>query len=251
MSEDLAPPSRRWPRRLARARDVASRAVVALLAMSGIFVTGLDGPRAAATAFTAGTSVLLLAARYVPPFETALVAFAAGFAIRYAVLFLSFIPGGIADCLKRRHGAERGFSRYQALTAVLFHARGLTFSWLVAATQRSLEGTVAPWLRALGLALALAGALVNVWSTLVIGLDRYFYRDLFMNERAFALKAEGPYRYFRNPMYGIGQGAAYGAALAAFSGAGLLATALNQAFMYLFNWRVEQPHLAVARRAGS
>jgi protein-S-isoprenylcysteine O-methyltransferase Ste14 len=224
------------------------QAIEALFAMSGIFLTRLDGPRGFATAVTAGTTVLVVAARFVPTFNQTVSAFVVAFLIRYAFLFLSFVPGGFADRLKRRCGAARGFALYEALTAIMFHARGLTFAWLVAATQRSLEGTVAPWLRGAGLALMVAGGLINLWSTLVIGLPTYFYRDLFLAEPEVAFKVEGPYRWFRNPMYGLGQGAAYGAALMSLSPAGVLATALNQASMYLFNWRIEQPHLVRASR---
>jgi hypothetical protein len=60
-------------------------------------------------------------------------------------------------------------------------------------------GTVAPWVRGLGILLMIGGGLVNLWSTLVIGLPRYFYRDLFMAQRSVDLKVVGPYRYFKNP----------------------------------------------------
>jgi protein-S-isoprenylcysteine O-methyltransferase Ste14 len=230
-----------------RALQIVREALVALFAMSGIFVTDLTGPRAVATLFTACTTVLVLTTRFVPSLTATWLAFLAAFITRYAVLFLSFVPGGIADRLKRRYGAARGFAFYEALTAVQFQARGVTFAWLVAATHRSLEGTVSPWVRGAGLGLMVAGGLVNLWSTLVIGLPRYFYWDLFVAEPRTELKAIGPYRYFKNPMYGVGQGAAYGAALASLSPMGVLATALNQLSMYVFNWRIEQPHLGQSR----
>jgi hypothetical protein len=111
---------------------VVSDGVVASFAMSGIFITRLNRPRALATVFTAGTTALVLATRYVPSLEGIWWAFASAFVIRYLLLFLSFVPDGIADRLKRRWGPERGFAVYEALTAVMFQARGLTFAWLVA-----------------------------------------------------------------------------------------------------------------------
>jgi protein-S-isoprenylcysteine O-methyltransferase Ste14 len=221
------------------------KAIEVLFAMSGIFLTRLDGPRGVATLFTAGTTALVIATRFLPTLATAWAAFLAAFLVRYVFLFASFVPGGIADRLKRARGVEGGFALYEAMTAILFHARGLTFAWLVAATQH--VGALPPWLRGVGLALMLAGGVVNLWSTLVIGLPRYFYWDLFVAEPRTELKAIGPYRYFKNPMYGVGQGAAYGAALASLSPMGVLATALNQLSMYVFNWRIEQPHLGQSR----
>ncbi len=102
---------------------------------------------------------------------------------------------------------------------------------------------------ALGVVLALGGTLVNVWATHVVGLDTYYYRDLFAGGFKGKLSAAGPYRFFRNPMYGVGQASGYGAALVSLSPAGILATLLNQMTMYLFNELVERPHLARCRNA--
>jgi hypothetical protein len=44
-------------------------------------------------------------------------------------------------------------------------------------------------------------------------------------------------------MYGIGQSAAYGAALMSGSLAGVAATLLNQAMMYTFYFTIEKPHI--------
>jgi hypothetical protein len=68
-----------------------------------------------------------------------------------------------------------------------------------------------------------------------------------MGERQLDFKREGPYEFMDNPMYGLGQLTAYGAALMALSPIGVFATALNQITMYAFNWLVEQPHVRAAR----
>jgi hypothetical protein len=88
---------------------------------------------------------------------------------------------------------------------------------------------------------------VSIWATKIVGLDTYHYRDLFMGPRYMSVELRGPYAFLGNPMYGLGQLAAYGAALLALSPIGLVAAALNQVTLYLFNDTVEQPQLRLAR----
>jgi hypothetical protein len=138
------------------------------------------------------------------------------------------------------------------LSALLFFMRGVTFAWLIGATGVSVSLMGREWAHAtiaLGVVLALGGTLVNVWATRVVGLDTYYYRDLFAGGSTGELSSAGPYRVFRNPMYGVGQASGYGAALVSLSPAGILATLLNQMTMYLFNELVERPHLARRRIA--
>jgi protein-S-isoprenylcysteine O-methyltransferase Ste14 len=90
------------------------------------------------------------------------------------------------------------------------------------------------------------GLVLSIWATRVIGLDTYHYRDLFMGPQHVSVELRGPYAFLRNPIYGWGQLYAYGAALLALSPLGLVAAALNQVTLYLFNDSVEQPRLRAA-----
>jgi hypothetical protein len=69
-----------------------------------------------------------------------------------------------------------------------------------------------------------------------------------MGPRYMSVELRGPYTFLRNPMYSVGQLAAYGAALLALSPIGLVAAALNQITLYIFNDLVEQPRLRLAKR---
>jgi protein-S-isoprenylcysteine O-methyltransferase Ste14 len=221
---------------------------IALLAMSGIFVTRLTPLRVATTGVVLAASALLAWSGFQPGLEASLWWFGAGYLVRYAFLFGSFGERGLAAWLKRRWGLRTGFDVYESLTALQFFGRALTFSWLLEASRHpasSLGGLQGGAVVAAGLSLAAAGMAVNLWATRVVGLSTYFYGDLFLGDDGPApvLVAAGPYRYLENPMYGLGQLGGYGIALAAFSPACLAATLFNQATMYLFNWLVEQPHL--------
>lgn len=100
-----------------------------------------------------------------------------------------------------------------------------------------------PFIHATGIALSATGYIVNIWSALIIGVDTYYYKDLFVGRFLGPFKHEGPYRILSNPMYGVGQSAAYGAALMNGSIICLVATMMNQAMMYIFYYVIERPHI--------
>jgi hypothetical protein len=173
------------------------------------------------------------------------------FVIRYAVLFASFVPNGIAPTWIKNYGAEKAWTMYEGITGFMFWQRGLAFGFLVATTEGSLftlTGTNGvEWLSSasvlIGFLFTLIGLWVNVNATLIIGIDTYFYKDLFLKKALTGFKVDGVYKYFSNPMYGIGQASGYGAALMAGSIEGLAMTLLNQLLMYVFYFLVEKPHV--------
>ncbi len=183
------------------------------------------------------------------------------FATRYAYLFLSFIPGGIADRLVRSLGEERGYSVYEVGTGWMFFQRGLSFAPLVALHPWSLvdavgiHGGARPIAQSIcvasGALLLAVGFLVNTSAMMVVGFDVYYYKDLFLRRALGAFEVRGPYRWFSNPMYGLGQCSGYGAALMVGSIDGLVATLVNQLSMYLFFALVEKPHIAAVFGEGA
>jgi hypothetical protein len=72
------------------------------------------------------------------------------------------------------------------------------------------------------------------------------HRLSFVHLRHVDLEFRGPYAVLADPIYGLGQLAAYGSALALASPIGLLAAALNQIGLYAFNAMVERPHSSAA-----
>jgi protein-S-isoprenylcysteine O-methyltransferase Ste14 len=225
-----------------RAWRALVRLVEILAGMSGIFLA-LTPARALVTSVIAGASVALALSDFRPSESLVYGSFVLLFLLRYAFLFWSFTPNGIARRLEARFGVSRGFAIYEAITACFFAARGLSFAWLLESTTISVAPPLRDLLVTIGGIAAAFGTAVNVWATSVVGLATYYYGDLFMGRPPVELQVTGPYRLWKNPMYGVGQLAAYGAALMALSPIGLLASGLNQGVMYLFNRLVEQPHL--------
>jgi hypothetical protein len=224
-------------------RSRVGRWIELVAGMSGLFVYRFTPIRVFVTATIVAAWAVLTLCRFHPSHAFALASFVGLFVVRYLFLFYSFTPRGIASWLKARFGRAQAFSIYEGITACFFAARSLTFAWLLEASAIQLAPVASNVLVILGLVLAAIGMIVNIWAASVVGLGTYYYGDLFMGDAPVDFKVAGPYRFWKNPMYGIGQLGAYGAALMALSPLGLVAGLLNQLTMYLFNWLIEQPHL--------
>ena len=113
----------------------------------------------------------------------------------------------------------------------------LTYGTWPAATSRLL-------LALLGSTLVIVGLGVKLWARAAVGADRYYWRDFFGPPApADAAPVGGPYRYFKNPMYTIGNLHLEGLALIAASPAALVVALFSHAAILVFNHVVERPHV--------
>ena len=233
------------PSRPTRAQAFKS-ACVALLATSGIRIDSINLSRITALiVIIAGYTFHHLFAEHWS-YQAILCYFVALFLLRYLYLFGGFGKSGFSKTMIAKQGESKAWDRYELITSILFFQRGLCFGLLIQVSKGSLAAweAIGPiWCIGAGIAFIAVGLWINVSSCQVIGIDTYFYKDLFLGRSVGGFKIEGPYKYFRNPMYGIGQLSAYGAALMAGSAIGLLATLANQVIMYIFYYRVERPHI--------
>jgi protein-S-isoprenylcysteine O-methyltransferase Ste14 len=167
--------------------------------------------------------------------------------LAYFVATAAFYYGGntailgsrIARTWVARLGEQEAFRRYEALLALMFVNQGLGLGAMASI------GPSLPIAReaalALGLSLAAVGLVIKVWATMLLGVDVYYYKDLFLRRPLSGFVVRGPYRVFANPMYGVGQLHAYGYAIVHRSWSGFVAAALCQALTYLFYFAVERP----------
>ena len=171
--------------------------------------------------------------------------------LAYFFATLVFYYGGNAAMLGTRirerwiarFGEQRAFRQYETVVALMFLNQGLGIGCVA-----SLDGMVGakfpvPHLYAivLGAGLAGVGVLVKVWSTMILGVDVYYYKDLFLGRPVGEFVKRGPYRVLANPMYGVGHLHSYGWALCSGSVTALAAALLTQASVYLFYFAVERP----------
>jgi protein-S-isoprenylcysteine O-methyltransferase Ste14 len=66
---------------------------------------------------------------------------------------------------------------------------------------------------------------------------------MFLGRKISEFVVSGPYKYFSNPMYGIGQLQVYAIAIYYNSMYGLIFGAINQALVFLFYFLVEKPFI--------
>jgi len=138
----------------------------------------------------------------------------------------------------------RAWERYQVMVGMSFLHIGLAFGALCALADPRWPLPLDAGIRVgLGLTLVVIGLGIKVWATAAVGIDTYYFKDLFTGRRSGPLVLRGPYRWSSNPMYGLGYLHAYGLAVLADSWLGLAAAALCQLGIYVFLIVVERPFL--------
>jgi hypothetical protein len=212
-----------------------------LLAMSGVVLRRMTIARGAS--FLASLGIYLWAMQNNSR-TVAIWYFALATLLHYVVLFGFFAKGGWSAWFIRRYGEEEGFKRCEAVMTLVFFHNGASTALACAASAGVLTNYVpAEWLTLCGIACSCVGLPIKIWATAIVGIDTYYYRDLFLRRPVGEFRVAGPYKVFRNPMYGVGHLHGYGSALLAASDMGLVMVALNQALVWLFYWTVEKPHV--------
>ncbi len=141
--------------------------------------------------------------------------------------------------LVARLGEDRAFRAYETVLGIMFLNQGLGVGCMSTLPEGLIPLPRAPLLVAGALMFGL-GLVVKLWATLVVGVDIFYYRDMFVGRALGPICHGGPYRFLRNPMYGLGQVQAYGYALLYCSSTGLLAAATGHFLIYVFYLLVER-----------
>ena len=97
--------------------------------------------------------------------------------------------------------------------------------------------------RSLFVLLTVVGFGIKFWATWIVGINTYYFRDLFFEKSHGEYTARGPYRCLGNPMYGVGNFHAYGPALITGSLIGLSFALACHIGIYAFYFIVEKPFI--------
>jgi protein-S-isoprenylcysteine O-methyltransferase Ste14 len=155
-----------------------------------------------------------------------------------AVILRSNIPTRVIA----RLGEKRAFRAYETVAGLMFLNQGLGVGCMSALHIPGWERMVpAPVVLAAGVALFGVGLVVKLWATLTVGVDVYFFRDMFLGRPLTAACDSGPYRFLHNPMYSVGQLQGYGYALLSGSFPGVAAAASGHLLIYAFYAVAERP----------
>tara|TARA_B100000459_G_scaffold147142_1_gene115464 strand:+ start:2336 stop:3037 length:702 start_codon:yes stop_codon:yes gene_type:complete len=147
--------------------------------------------------------------------------------------------------MHQRLGRKRAWTVYEVVLGVVYFNQGWCVVLFLQHYASSLDLPIPHLVIFIfGTLTFLISTVTKVWSTLLVGMDVYYYRDLFMDEAGNGgLVTTGPYSIFSNPMYGVGNLSVYGAAIEAGSLEGLLVAAVFQGSIYLFYGMVELPFI--------
>ena len=176
------------------------------------------------------------------------------FAIAYFVcstlVYLGFIflvlpQNGLRLRLIEKFGEEEAYLYYEGFLAFAFFHNGASLTFISqSSTGTGFLGNVPFWLvMAVVVILFLVGLVVKIWSAYVVGIPIYYWKDMFLGRKVSDFVVTGPYKYFSNPMYGIGQLQVYGIAIYYNSSYGLVFGAINQALVFLFYFAAEKPFI--------
>jgi len=159
-----------------------------------------------------------------------------------AAILMSHLPRRAVDHL----GEERAFRAYESLAGLMFLNQGLGVGCMAALHVPAWEQAIpAPLGFALGAALFVVGLGVKLWATLTVGVDVYYFRDMFLGRPLAHACLGGPYRFLRNPMYSVGQLQGYGYALLCGSLPGVVAAGAGHALIYAFYLLAERPFVRI------
>ncbi len=163
------------------------------------------------------------------------------------VLFSMLGPHGFNKKLIKKFGEKKGYTIYETIMSMAFFHNGSSSAVMC---HFSFETTLLSFFLlynhffiALGIIFFIVGLGVKTWATISVGIDTYYYKDLFLQRKISSFKTHGPYAYIKSPMYGIGHLHGYGVALISLSSVGLLVMIINQIMIFSFFYIVEKPFI--------
>ena len=172
-------------------------------------------------------------------------------AIFYFILselfYLGFITitlseNGLRHWFTRRWSNENeGYLAYETVLGFLFFHNGVSIGYISSSTPGNILNFIPQnFLFSIVAIMFITGFTIKILAAKVVGIGIYYWKDMFLGRNICDFVVTGPYKYFSNPMYGIGQLQAYSTAIWYGSKYGLIAAFLNQFLIFMFFYLVEK-----------
>jgi protein-S-isoprenylcysteine O-methyltransferase Ste14 len=141
----------------------------------------------------------------------------------------------------KKFGEEKGFLVYEAILGFLFLINGLSIGYVASATTGELFNFIPKILLIIisGI-MFFGGFIIKILAAKVTSIEIYYWKDMFLGRKICEFVVTGPYKYFSNPMYGVGQLQAYAMAIWYGSIYGLLIALINQCLVFSFYYIEEK-----------
>lgn len=217
----------------------ASNFLILIISMSGFVPKHATVPRIVTMLFSVSFAYYLSTYQ---PFNSRL-------AIIYFLAFEVFYVGFITLALTKKGlrlwfiktwGEEQGYLAFEAILGFLFFHNGVSIGYIASSTPGNLFHFIPENLLLILVAIMFVfGFLIKILAAKAVNIEIYYWKDMFLGRKISDFVVSGPYKYFKNPMYGLGQLQAYAMAIWYGSTYGLAAAFLNQALIFTFYYLVE------------
>jgi protein-S-isoprenylcysteine O-methyltransferase Ste14 len=204
-------------------------------------------PKNATIARTTSMLFSLAFAIYLGKFQSDNTNLAVVYFIVSEIFYLGFITivlseNGIRRWFIRKLGNENdGYLAYEAVLGFLFFQNGVSIGYIASTTPANLFDFIPETLLiTIVTIMFVSGFVIKILAAKAVTIDIYYWKDMFLGKKICDFVVTGPYKYFNNPMYGIGQMQAYATAIWYGSKYGLLAALSNQILIFLFYYLVEK-----------
>lgn len=142
--------------------------------------------------------------------------------------------------IKKWGNEYEGYLAYEATLGFIFFHNAVSIGYIISSTSGSFPNFMQKELLLIIAAIIfIFGFSIKIWAARVVSIDIYYWKDMFLGKKICDFVKTGPYKYFKNPMYGIGQLQAYALAIWYGSKYGLIAVLLNQLIVFTFFYIVE------------
>ena len=163
------------------------------------------------------------------------------------VFYLGFITivlskNGFRHWFIRKWGDENeAYLVFEAILGFLFFHNAGSIGYMASSSQGDLFHFIQRDILLIITALMfIIGFAIKISAAKIVTIEIYYWKDMFLGRKISDFVVTGPYKYFSNPMYGIGQLQAYATAIWYGSKYGLAAAVLNQLLIFSFYYLVEK-----------
>jgi len=224
--------------------------IVLVLSMSGYI------PKHATILRTTIMSLVLLFSLYLTSFQSLNVTLALVYFLVAEILYIGFIyvvlpENGYRHWFIKKWGSEgKGYLAFEAILGFLFLNNVISIAYITSSTPGNIFSFIPrEFLLVIVVIMSAVGLIVKILSAKVASIDIYYWKDMFLGRKIRDFIVMGPYKYFNNPMYGVGQLQAYAIAIWYGSLVGLLIAFLNQCLIFSFFFFEERKFIKRVHRS--
>jgi len=215
--------------------------IVIMISMAGYV------PKNATTIRTIAILASFIFSLYLGRYQPMNSSLAVAYFIISEVFYLGFISSVLTEnglrhwFMKRWGGEQTGYRAYETVLGFLFFHNGVSIGYIASSTPESLfQWGDKNLILIIAALIFICGFAIKVWAAKVVTISIYYWKDMFLGRKICEFVVTGPYKYFSNPMYGIGQLPAYATAIWYGSKYGLAAAFINQFLIFSFYFLVEK-----------